>query len=941
MRYRTRSDGAQFSSDVAAFVSLLGQAEYLQLLLKLGTGLNHKGYVTETDDLRFSLELQLLNLEFLRIQTNGVFAGMPRHLHEAAEFVVGVGQTIPHLSERARWELRSKLLGGLKTNGLRPIQHEFRIAATVSHFGYDVTFADLEGGQGGFDFLAKRGGKAFEIEGKCISAFYGQAILPQDAEKLFLALAQKFTGWTDDASIPILDITLRGRLDVNQSAISTLIDACNSAAQSRATSVVTDYATVSFLGAAPEAACDRLSDIVQIDRMSTWTNVFLSLTKPRVAVRLQSVRPSRFAPNVLATLSDTAKRQLSGSRPGVIWLHIDYLDPAVFDSLSVAEDGPSFLDLLALAFLDSPTRPHISQLIFSGGPRITRRGEYAISQFKHAVYNAPCCEFGSVRLFPGGGNMKTSGTLTGAKAKSLLSKAKLNFAVPSGPKETSTAATFAFVERLSTSSKPADRLIASAALLVRALNLGEQGRSAQAVEVYDRLLAALADSNETIFDEAIAVALFNRGNMLGELGKHNEALSSYAAVVGRFGASDVPLIAEKVAIALYNSAKLLERDPTRTKEAIGAYQQIGRRFQVSRGIYPQAIVAEAYVNMGVLLGNSEDAVNVYDVVIDRYRASSRADFREPVKKALLNKGRVLMAMDRTAEALDAFNAVLAHPGTSKARAELWAIFWKMDVLSSLGREHEVPGLCDKLVESIDPTMGLELREAGARSLLTKASILRARGDRIGEVAAYDALLSRFGLDPDRELVTLVIASQEGKVEALTSLDRYAEALLACDEIVVLCDGRSGPLKSPEHVAWALSIKAFALAREERLEDAARVCSEIIGRFGPGSPTPLLDTAAKALAERAAHSCDLGRYEEALSDCDTFLATYETSTESWIAGAIALALLTKGVSLLQTERRSDAIDVLGTIVARFGGEAEPPISACVASAQDLLRGGESK
>jgi len=76
MRYRSRNDSAQFSSDAAAFVNLLGQQEYLQLLLRLGAGLNNKGYVTEIDDLRFSLELQLLNLELLRIQNEGALSGM-------------------------------------------------------------------------------------------------------------------------------------------------------------------------------------------------------------------------------------------------------------------------------------------------------------------------------------------------------------------------------------------------------------------------------------------------------------------------------------------------------------------------------------------------------------------------------------------------------------------------------------------------------------------------------------------------------------------------------------------------------------------------------------------------------------------------------------------------------------------------------------------------
>lgn len=618
MRYRSRSDGAQSSSDVAAFVNLLGQAEYLQRLITLGNGLNLKGYVTEIDDLRYSLELQLLNLELLRIQEKGAFSGVPGHLHEAADFVLGVGQTIPHLSERARWVLRSKLLGGLKTNGLRPLQHEFRIAGEVSRLGYDVTFADLEGGEGGFDFLAERDDKAFEIEGKCVPAVSGQAILPEDAEKLFLALAQKFGGWTDDASIPILSVTLGARLDVNELAISALIDACNNAARMRTTTDLVDYATVKFLGAVPEASIDRLSEMVQIDRMSTWANVFLSVTKPRVVVRLVSARSSKFVPNILFTLSKAAKRQFSGTRPGVIWLHIDYLDPVFFNSLAYDEKGSSFFDLLALAVLDLPKRPHISQLVFSGGAHLVRQGEYAFSRFKSVVYNAPHGKFGCTPLFPSGKNIKSSATLTGEKAKPLLTAAKLNFSIASGPKEATTAATSAFLHRRLTSSNSAERLTAARALFAKALKLSEQGRSAKAVEAYDTLLSQFAAESEAIFQEMIAAALFNRGNMLGELGKHNDALLAYETVVSRFGASDISLIAEKVARALYNSAKILERNPAHIKEAIETYEQIGKRFQTSPHIYPLEIVAKALVNMGVLLGISEAAIHVYDEIIEHF-----------------------------------------------------------------------------------------------------------------------------------------------------------------------------------------------------------------------------------------------------------------------------------------------------------------------------------
>jgi hypothetical protein len=115
--------------------------------------------------------------------------------------------------------------------------------------------------------------------------------------------------------------------------------------------------------------------------------------------------------------------------------------------------------------------------------------------------------------------MKSSAILTSEKAKSVLAATKFNFVMPSGPKEAVTAATTAFLQRLSTSSKPVERLAVATALFGKALKLSEQGRSAKAIQVYDRLLTAFADESEALFQEMIAGALFNRGNMLRELGK--------------------------------------------------------------------------------------------------------------------------------------------------------------------------------------------------------------------------------------------------------------------------------------------------------------------------------------------------------------------------------------------------------------------------------------
>ena len=193
MRYRSRNAPDDFSRDVEEFVNLIGEAEYQRLLDNLGNGLRLKGYVTETDDLRFSLELQLLNLELFRQKMAGKLPGAPKHIHEATDFVVGLGQTIPHLSAQARKKLRGQILGGLKTNGLRSLQHEMRVACLISKCGCEVTFADLEG-KSRCDFLADKDGLTYEVEAKSLAIFSGQPIPPQDADKLFLVLRQKFDG---------------------------------------------------------------------------------------------------------------------------------------------------------------------------------------------------------------------------------------------------------------------------------------------------------------------------------------------------------------------------------------------------------------------------------------------------------------------------------------------------------------------------------------------------------------------------------------------------------------------------------------------------------------------------------------------------------------------------------------------------------------------------
>jgi hypothetical protein len=429
MRYRSRNTWDDVSSDVAAFINLIGEGDYRRLLDNLGRGLRHKGYVTETDDLRFSLELQLLNLELIREKVAGQFRGAPDSIHEATDFVIGLGQTIPHLSVGAQAKLRGQIVGGLKTNGLRPLQHEMRVAGMICKLGCDVTFADLEG-DGGYDFLAEKDGVTYEIEAKSLPIFSGQPILPQDADKLFLVLRQKFDGWKDAARIPILNIRVKNRLPTSRADLLELVGACNTAAATKQNVTIGSDTSVQFLGAVPDASYPKLALAAQLDSLRNWINVYVSRQQPKVIARLFSERSGRFVHNVITTISDASRRQFSGNRPGIIWVHVDYVTADAFDFMAHAKKGSSLFDLIALAVLDSRKRDHLTQLIFSGGAHLVKKDDYQTSSFKRVVYTSPGSKFSEAVLFREGKQLtKRDQPLRGSVAKALLNRAILNVAV--------------------------------------------------------------------------------------------------------------------------------------------------------------------------------------------------------------------------------------------------------------------------------------------------------------------------------------------------------------------------------------------------------------------------------------------------------------------------------------------------------------------------------
>lgn len=113
MRYREINSLDDFSHDARVVVDFIGERQYRQSLGKIGNDLNSKGFVTAFDDALFALELDLLNIELLRVQCSGRFTTLPARCHAGVDFLLGLGQTIPALSEKGKAILLGRIRSGL------------------------------------------------------------------------------------------------------------------------------------------------------------------------------------------------------------------------------------------------------------------------------------------------------------------------------------------------------------------------------------------------------------------------------------------------------------------------------------------------------------------------------------------------------------------------------------------------------------------------------------------------------------------------------------------------------------------------------------------------------------------------------------------------------------------------------------------------------------
>ena len=318
---------------------------------------------------------------------------------EPLDFLIGLGQTIPVLSTAAKNRLLGRIRDGFD-QGLWPLQHELRVAANLSNSGWDISFHDLEV-DGGYDFLVTKDGASFEIEAKAISAYTGWLIKPEDLVKLQVEIKQHFDCF-DDGLTSIAGVSLSSSLLADRTYLKQLVSEIANVVvnENDASSALGEF---QFIGKIPLSSPGSIALAAQLRAARTKNPVLFQHVHPRLVLELSSKKPNQLGRRIIRTINEAAREQFSGSIPGVIWAHVNFLPNKVFNSLSTSQHGVACLfDGIANAVFTTGKRSHISQLCFTGGSILNKQGEIARSSYISAIYDAPACRFGSHVLLPGG-----------------------------------------------------------------------------------------------------------------------------------------------------------------------------------------------------------------------------------------------------------------------------------------------------------------------------------------------------------------------------------------------------------------------------------------------------------------------------------------------------------------------------------------------------------
>ena len=215
--------------------------------------------------------------------------------------------------------------------------------------------------------------------------------------------------------------------------------------------------------------------------------------------------------------------------------------------------------------------------------------------------------------------------------------------------------------------RPEFRGLLSRALYQQGTTLARLGEPQNALEVWDEMVATFADEDAPPLAMGLAFAYQGKGAALRRLDRPDEAIDVYDDLIVRFSDSDFPVLRGRADAALSEKVFVLLLSGRYDEAIVVANAAVGR---LGASADPDAL-AIAVLNLGGALANEqrfEEAISVYDALIEQIGDTPVPALRFRVILAINNKVEALMALGRDDEATDAHEQMLDTFGDEVPRA---------------------------------------------------------------------------------------------------------------------------------------------------------------------------------------------------------------------------------------------------------------------------------
>jgi hypothetical protein len=303
-------------------------------------------------------------------------------------FSAALNQVHQRLPTRAKKALEGRLKGLLSSKeGVASLAFELIVITDLMHRGWDVTCNDLEQG-GGFDFLVRANDLEIEVECKTFSADLGRKIHEVDAREFVWRLHKDLLSEARQSRALLVDVQLPDRLEpssLNALAqhVGEAVKAGNNCANDLCSVSLHPFAFSDVRSSVPgRPSKDEVRSFLEqrfdLGNSQHYTVVFPPDGLASVCVR--SARTDKVSDSIFDNFKEAADRQLSRTRPGIVWGHVLDLKPHELRELTVATKNattPTPLGQRLNNFFASDDRRHVHSLRMSTTGSVERIGPHS------------------------------------------------------------------------------------------------------------------------------------------------------------------------------------------------------------------------------------------------------------------------------------------------------------------------------------------------------------------------------------------------------------------------------------------------------------------------------------------------------------------------------------------------------------------------------------